>query len=210
MKNSPEYCWNAIKAITFFVVMFAMPYDDTIFASSNVPATSMKGSHASPKSTENIPILSEKSSPADVVLRYLEMDSKGYELTDEGREAIAWLTIGPPESAQVVITTHVILGYKILGSRIHGDTATVDVGYDYVGVLTEDFYEFEPRGKNFNFEFKLNKVGNTGWKIAIGPAPMMSVEAVISHLKELEKTYPSEVKYKMAIKIIGETAKQHR
>lgn len=147
-------------------------------------------------------------SPKEIVERYLELDAKGKYLTQEGRAEMARLAGGPPESNQVVFTTHVISGYRILSSKIVSDTATVIVEYDDVGSIVEDFYKFNSRRRKSKFNFKLQKNPQSIWEISSYPAPNMSVDTVAQHLEEVAREAHNPKYFQNLIQRIREAAKQ--
>jgi hypothetical protein len=145
--------------------------------------------------------------PEEVVRRYLDLDKSGAYLTEGGRIEIARLTDGPPESNQVVFTTHIIRSYRIVASKIKGDSAEVSVEYDNVGFVEEQFYKFtaQPMPTRFGFELKKN-IGGV-WFVSEFPAPNMSVETVIQHLEKIASTAHNPKYFRDLVRQVREAAK---
>jgi uncharacterized protein YozE (UPF0346 family) len=131
----------------------------------------------------------------------------GAYLTEDGRLKIARLTDAPPESNQVVFTTHIIKDYRIVESKVAADLAKVTVEYESVGVIAEDFYKFTVHQRQDRFDFELKKSSEGIWRVSNYPAPNMAVETVTRYLEQVARTAHNPKYFREVAARIREAAK---
>ena len=149
------------------------------------------------------------TSPADVVRSYVDLAAHGAHFNDKGRlELACLLTEGPPENEEVVFTTHIITGYRIVRSDVGKTEAHVLVEFDGVGFMLEDFYKFSPHRGKFTVNVQLKKAPMANWKIATPTGPCMSVETALDHLAQIKHEAHNPAYFENVIRDIHKAASE--
>jgi len=122
-----------------------------------------------------------------IIHRYLHLVADGAHFTESGRNELAKLANTRAEGGESVFTTHVISGYRILGTTRKNVTTETTVEFENIGSMTNDFYSFRPHRVCENFVFVFNRSADGIWAMINGPAPAMYEKTVVNHLKRLEE-----------------------
>lgn len=143
------------------------------------------------------------------LIKYLELDTGGAQLTTVGRVKLSKLTIDVFHE-QSTIVTHVITGYKIAEKNIKENEAIYFVDFEYIGVMAEDFYKFKPRIKTETIKIILVSDKNGEWIIQTGLPPIMKADVVLDYLEQIRQGAYKKSHYVKEIDKINKILKKQK